>query len=73
MARFPLTALFFFLATLISHVFALPLPLLRRDAISQLQADIQTVTGDVTNLNVVVTRPAWQHTLAQVSNLQPLK
>jgi hypothetical protein len=71
MARLAPAALFFFLATLISHVFSLPL--LRRDDISQLKADIQVVTGDVTNLRETINRPTWAHTLAAVSNLQPLK
>lgn len=71
MARFPPAVLFFLLATLIGHVFALPL--LRRDDISQLKADIRAVTSDVTSLRETINRPAWAHTLAAVSNLQPLK
>ncbi|KAF8730608.1 hypothetical protein AX14_005372 [Amanita brunnescens Koide BX004] len=49
MARFTSTALFFFIATLINHVFTLPL--LRRDNVNQFKVDIQLVTGDLTSLS----------------------
>ena len=67
MARFPSAALFFFLAALISHAFSLPL--LRRASISQLKADIQLATGDITGIAQQVATATWAHRLASVSNL----
>jgi hypothetical protein len=71
MARFAPAALFFFLATLISHAFTLPL--LRRDYISQLKADILLATDDVTTLSQDISRASWAYTLTAVSNLHSLK